>query len=299
MTITFLGVDCDAPPDYAALAAQHFSFAGRYLAPHDNPLTRAELAAAAAHNIGIVMLCEHQITDVQGGAAAGKANAEQWVASANDLHAPNGAVLVAACDEDPSIVGETAAKAYYGALEAECHAAAFLGGAYGGVALMKWVAPIVSVLMQSGAWSGAVKAPGIALYQRIQTERVGNVDCDVDEAYVQHFGAFNASGLWPKVVTPPKPPAPKPVPQPAPKPAPVPAPLTADQYAAQKGMVEIDHAAALMCVHHKPIEIAWYVWNAKTHEMNGHSDLNIPHPPTRLFAFKNKLDAAHIPHAGA
>lgn len=92
------------------------------------------------------------------------------------------------------------------------------------------------------------------------------------------------------VMTDPKPPPPPPPPKP-----PVPAPPAAHAYAQAHGMVVIDHAEALLCVNHVP-EIAWYLW---VHgQMVGHSDRNIPTNQV-LFAFKNALDAAHIPHAGA
>jgi hypothetical protein len=102
-----------------------------------------------------------------------------------------------------------------------------------------------------------------------------------------------APGFAPPV--PAKPPAPKPQPKPKPSPKP-PAPLkslTADQVAARDGLVQIDHKEALMCVDH---HLAWYTFDHGA--MHGHSDRNLP-ATGQLYAYKNVLDGAGIPHAGA
>lgn len=205
-----LGLDCDAPLDPKLIPIQ-YRYVMRYLAPHDNPLTRAEVAAYTARGLGVVALCEHSITDVAGGANAGAINAKQWIAEARSLGMPPGSVLIAACDEDPTSAVVTEAIAYYRTIASACRADRYLGGAYGGHDLVVTLANVVDVLMQSGAWSGGVVAPGIDLFQEIATVTIGGVECDVDQAFTTHFGAFNAAGLWPPA---PVPPIPKPTPPP-------------------------------------------------------------------------------------
>lgn len=216
MKVIYLGLDCDAPPDYAEVAARGYRWVGRYLPPHDNPLTRAEMQEAALHDVGILALCEHSTNDVNGGAAQGRTLAEQWVKSAQGLSIALGAALILACDEDPSSVPKDVASAFYSASTSYCRGARYLGGAYGGHDLMVLLSGHVDVLMQSYAWSGGVQAPGIDVFQGLSQVTIDGVAFDEDHAFCEHFGAFNSDGLWPHVA----PPAPKPAPPAPPKPAP-------------------------------------------------------------------------------
>lgn len=219
MKVIALGLDCDSPPDYAEVAARGYRWVGRYLPPHDNPLTRAEMQEAALHDIGILALCEHSTNDVNGGAAQGRVLAEQWVKSAQGLSIALGAALILACDEDPSSVPRDVAAAFYSASTSYCRGARYLGGAYGGHDLMVLLSGHVDVLMQSYAWSGGVQAPGIDVFQGVSQTTIGGVTFDEDQAFAVHFGAFNADGLWPHVAPdPPKPTPPKPAPKPVPRP---------------------------------------------------------------------------------
>lgn len=95
---------------------------------------------------------------------------------------------------------------------------------------------------------------------------------------------------------------------PSPVHPPPPKPLTADEYAKEHGMVQIDRAEAEMCVDPslRPTEagrdlhaIAWYVWENEA--MHGHSDKNVPilKDGEHLYAFEEGLNAAGIAHAGA
>lgn len=203
-----LGLDCDAP--LTATIPVQYRFVLRYLSPHDNALSKEEVATYTSRGLGTGALCEHSVTDIAGGAASGTANARQWLASASELGMPSGSVLILACDEDPTAVVITQAIAYYRAAAAQIRAAHHLIGAYGGHDLMVSLAHEVDVLMQAAGWSGGKgNAPGIDIAQQLQQVTVGGVACDVDVAYSTNFGLFDAHGLWPHPT-----PTPSPVPSP-------------------------------------------------------------------------------------
>lgn len=211
--MTVLGLDCDAPLNASAIPVQ-YRFVARYIAPHDNPLTKAEVASYTAKGLGIVALCEHSITDVAGGAGGGASNARTWLAEAKALGMPAGSVLIFACDEDPSSVEVATAVAYYRAVTTACRADKYLGGAYGGHDLMVTLGNVVDVLMQAAGWSGGKGvATGVDISQTLQQVTIGGVACDVDQAFATHFGAFNGRGLWPAPVPVPTPPIPQPEPE--------------------------------------------------------------------------------------
>lgn len=190
-----LGVDTDSPGlDYGKLKSAGFEFAMRYLtreAP-GTELTRAEVARAHDAGISIGVVYETTGTTWQGGYKAGAEDGASAASAMNALGSPASVAVYHAIDSHVPSSLMPVLKEW--ALGVSSTMGRYSLGFYGGALEVSAVRERLpgSYLWQTSAWSGGLRAPGVALFQGAP-RIIGGVTCDTDVAFIGNFGQWRAN----------------------------------------------------------------------------------------------------------
>lgn len=196
-----LGVDYSAGrPGGAALTAAGYTFAVRYLASGGASLPGKQLQPWEAddlreHGISIVSNWETYAGRMNEGYDAGAYDADAGLTWARQCGAPDGRPIYFSADWDVTESQQDNVNAYLQG------AHSVLGpdgvGIYGGYwsisraldaghAVWAW---------QTMGWSGGNLEPRRQIHQRLNSVRIGGVQCDVNEALAEDFGQWDYEGV--------------------------------------------------------------------------------------------------------
>jgi hypothetical protein len=189
-----LGLDyAGGRPVPASIVAGGYSFVARYLSPGGASLPGKQLLpdeyrALLAAGIAVVLNWETTATRMQGGRAAGIADAQAAQSAVGALGVPGDRPIYFSADWDATPADQTLIDAYLAG------AASVIGadrvGVYGSYYVVQRCLDHQSArwAWQTMAWSGGQCEARAHLRQRIGTVIVGAVECDVNEALQFDFG---------------------------------------------------------------------------------------------------------------
>ncbi|MFE5332961.1 glycoside hydrolase domain-containing protein [Embleya sp. NPDC056575] len=192
------------PPDVARTAGH--SFAASYLTDLDTAhrvkaWTAAEVAAYRAAGLGVVAVWQgggsDRTTAWRGGYDRGRRDARLAAQQSGVLGRPEGAggrPVYFAVDYDVGPADLAAVAAYFSGVASVFDRRNI--GIYGGRRVIEWAmsSGAASWWWQTGAWSSGYRVPGIHLYQRVPSTRLGSYDIDIDDAMRPDYGAWFEGG---------------------------------------------------------------------------------------------------------
>lgn len=192
-----LGLDyAGGVPGASAIADAGYTFVCRYLTPGGpglpgKLLTPGEYQALQAAGIAVVLNWETTADRMKAGFAAGQTDAKTADSTARSLGVPSDRPIFFSADWDTSAADQTSIDAYLAGVASVIGLART--GVYGSYYVCKRCLDngTATWAWQTGAWSGGQIELRSHIYQRIGTQVVGGVECDVNEAlqspdYGQH-----------------------------------------------------------------------------------------------------------------
>ncbi|MFI1580003.1 DUF1906 domain-containing protein [Embleya sp. NPDC020630] len=206
--MTGVGIDFSFSRVAASSAkAAGYSFAASYLTDLDTShrakaWTASEVAAYRAAGLGVVAVWQgggsDRTTAWRGGYDRGRRDARLAAQQAGALGRPEGSggrPVYFAVDydvrrsEDFAVLGE-----YFRGIASVFDPPNI--GVYGGRATIEWAqrAGAARWFWQTGAWSDDYRVPGIHLYQRIPSARLGGYEIDIDDAMQADYGGWFQGG---------------------------------------------------------------------------------------------------------
>lgn len=190
------GIDfANSGENVAALQTAGVTFACRYLSGgQSKDLTAAERDRLLGAGIGIALVWETDgRTGPLSGTSGGHADAGAAIRQAQALGAPAGTCLYFAVDFDASLTQIAGPiRAYAAAAAADCRAAGYRCGMYGGFATVEGTAGIVDLGWQTYAWSGGRWSTHSAIQQYQNGVVVGGTSADDDRSMTADFGQWGS-----------------------------------------------------------------------------------------------------------
>ncbi|OPC82997.1 hypothetical protein B4N89_20505 [Embleya scabrispora] len=188
-------------PPATARAAGH-TFAISYLTDLDTPhrakaWTLPEITAYRAAGLGVVAVWQgggpDRTTAWRGGYDRGRRDARLAAQQAGALGRPEGdqgRPVYFAVDYDVSSSDLAAVAEYFRGVRSVFDPANV--GVYGGRRVIEWAmsSGAAAWWWQTGAWSGTYRVPGIHLWQRVPSTRLGSYDIDIDDAHQPDYGQW-------------------------------------------------------------------------------------------------------------
>jgi len=205
--MTIFGIDYAwGRPSISSMTAGRVKFAARYLS-HDTSgknLTRSEADKLAKAGIWSVVVWETTASRAKsGGRSGGAADAKAAQTQAVSCGMPDSRPIYFAVDFDAQKADWPKIADYFKGV------VSVLGlervGMYGGYNPIKWAFDenLISWGWQTYAWSGGRRDQRIHIYQYMNDQNMGDVDCDFDLAYMVDYGQWMPG----KLPTAPEPPA--------------------------------------------------------------------------------------------
>jgi hypothetical protein len=207
MHMTIFGIDYAwGRPSVASMMAAGVKFAARYLS-HDTSgknLSRSEADRLAKAGIWCVVVWETTASRAKtGGRAGGAADAKAAQSQAALCGMPGSRPIYFAVDFDAQKADWPKITEYFKGVISVLD----LGrvGMYGGYDPIRWGFDdhLITWGWQTYAWSGGRRDQRIHLYQYLNDQRVGGVDCDYDLAYKTDYGQWKPGVLPTVPVEPP------------------------------------------------------------------------------------------------
>lgn len=197
--MTVLGIDYAwTHPDPAAIAADGYTFACRYLSRDSSKnLTLAEAQALAAHGVWCVANWEYTAQDALRGYAGGVADATLALRQATAAGMPPGRPIYFSVDWDVTPAQEDSVTSYLAGADSVLGLSAT--GEYAGFYPLKVQrdAGVSSWEWQPAAWSGGQWEPQVNIRQT-GTATVGGVQVDVNQAMTADYGQWTPGRLPPQ-----------------------------------------------------------------------------------------------------
>ena len=193
------GIDCASKLNAqtaAAIRAEGYSFAGRYLVPSSGDmtwkaLTKDEAERIAAAGLRLLTVWETTADRVKGGAAAGAADGARAFQCARDIGMPESGIIYFAVDF-------AAQQGDMGTIEAYLRAARkntgpYEIGVYGSYPVIEEMAArgACKGFWQCVAWSYGKKSGNLNVYQGWSGQKAGGVNVDVNEC-----ADMDRAGIW-------------------------------------------------------------------------------------------------------
>ena len=187
-------------PAATTKAAGH-TFAISYLTDHDSSIGHAakawrpaEVAAYREAGLGVAAVWQggeaDRTTAWRGGYDRGRRDAARAATQADALGRPAGRPVYFAIDADASASDLALISRYFDGVGSVFDVANI--GVYGGRRTIEWAMESgrVSWFWQTGAWSGTHRVPGIHLYQRVPSTKLGSHAIDIDDALRADYGQW-------------------------------------------------------------------------------------------------------------
>lgn len=176
-------------PSAAAIKAAGGGFGVSYLSTADRTKgwTSGQVSELRGHQVGVCAVWENGNAEALHGHAAGQQAALAATSLAQEFGRPEGRPIYFAVDTDTDW---GSVRPYFEGVRSVLSKDET--GIYAGyrVILGAQSSGLVGYFWQTVAWSGGKVAPGIHLYQRLGTTKVGGVGCDVDECFADDYGQW-------------------------------------------------------------------------------------------------------------
>ena len=193
------GIDCASKltaQTAAAIRAEGYAFAGRYLVPNSGTLawkalTKAEAEAITSAGLRLLTVWETTADRARGGASAGAADGASALRCAREIGMPAGGVIYFAVDFDARQGDMDAIEAYLRA--ARENTEEYEIGVYGSYRVVETMAQrkACAAFWQCLAWSYGQKSVFLNVYQGWFGQTVAGVGVDIDEC-----PDMDRAGIW-------------------------------------------------------------------------------------------------------
>lgn len=193
------GIDCAAKltaQTAAAIRAEGYAFAGRYLVPNSGDLawkalTKAEAEAITGAGLRLLTVWETTANRVLGGAAAGAADGVSALKCALEIGMPASGIIYFAVDFNAQVGEMTTIEAYLRA--ARANTGEYEIGVYGPYGLIEEMArrKACSAFWQCLAWSCGKKSAYLDVYQGWSGQKAAGVSVDINEC-----PDMDRAGIW-------------------------------------------------------------------------------------------------------
>lgn len=193
------GIDCATKltaQTAAAIRAEGYAFAGRYLVPNVGDLawkalTRAEAEAITGAGLRLLTVWETAADRAKGGASAGASDGAAACAVARQIAMPEGGIIYFAVDYDAQPAEYRVIAEYL--ISARQQTGPYEVGVYGSYGVVEDMAArgVCRGFWQCVAWSYGKRSPNLTVYQGGYGQRVAGVDIDVNEC-----PDMDAAGIW-------------------------------------------------------------------------------------------------------
>ena len=189
------GIDCASKltaPAAAAIRAEGYAFAGRYLVPSGwKALTKSEAEAITGAGLRLLTVWETTADRVKGGAAAGAADGASALKCAHDIGMPAGGIIYFAVDYNAQAGEMATIEAYLRA--ARANTGEYEIGVYGSYSVVEEMAKrgACKAFWQCVAWSGGKKSAYLNVYQGWFGQKAAGVSVDINEC-----PDMDRAGIW-------------------------------------------------------------------------------------------------------
>lgn len=189
------GIDCATrltARTAAAIRAEGYAFAGRYLVPGGwKALTKAEAEAVTGAHLRLLTVWETTAGRAKGGAAAGAADGAAALKCAQDIGMPASGIIYFAVDYDVQPGDMDAIEAYLRA--ARENTGEYETGVYGPYSVIETMARrrACKGFWQCVAWSYGKKSAFLNVYQGWFDRQVAGVNVDINEC-----PDMDLAGIW-------------------------------------------------------------------------------------------------------
>ena len=189
------GIDCATRltgQTAAAIRAEGYAFAGRYLVPDGwKALTKDEAEAVTGAGLRLLTVWETTAGRAKGGAAAGAADGASALKCARDIGMPEGGIIYFAVDYEAQADDMDAIEAYLRA--ARENTGEYETGVYGPYNVIETMAQRKACkgFWQCVAWSYGRRSEYLDVYQGLFNQQVAGVNVDVDEC-----PDMDRAGIW-------------------------------------------------------------------------------------------------------
>ena len=189
------GIDCASrltAQTAAAIRAEGYAFAGRYLVPSGlKALTKAEAEAITGAGLRLRTVWETAANRAKGGAAAGAPDGMNARRCAQDIGMPEGGTIYFAVDFDAQAGDMDVIEAYLRA--ARENTGPYEIGVYGSYGVVEEMArrKACKDFWQCVAWSYGKKSEFLNVYQSLFNQQAAGVDVDINEC-----PDMDRAGIW-------------------------------------------------------------------------------------------------------
>ena len=193
------GLDCASKltaETAAAIRAEGYAFAGRYLVPNSGnlawkALTRTEAEAITGAGLRLLTVWETTANRVKGGAAAGAADGAGALKCAREIGMPAGGIIYFAVDFDAQAGEMATIEAYLRA--ARANTGEYEVGVYGPYSVIETMARrgACKGFWQCVAWSYGKRSEFLNVYQSLFNQKVAGVSVDINEC-----PDMTRAGIW-------------------------------------------------------------------------------------------------------
>lgn len=189
------GIDCASrltAQTAAAIRAEGYAFAGRYLVPDGwKMLTKAEAEAITGAGLRLLTVWETTADRAKGGAAAGAADGAMALKCAREIGMPESGIIYFAVDYEPQAGDMDAIEAYLRA--ARANTGPYEIGVYGPYSVIETMAErrACKAFWQCVAWSYGRKSGYLDVYQGWFYQQAAGLTVDINEC-----PDMDRAGIW-------------------------------------------------------------------------------------------------------
>ena len=189
------GIDCASrltAQTAAAIRAEGYAFAGRYLVPDGwKMLTKAEAEAITGAGLRLLTVWETTADRAKGGAAAGAADGAMALKCAREIGMPESGIIYFAVDYEPQAGDMDAIEAYLRA--ARANTGPYEIGVYGPYSVIETMAErgACKAFWQCVAWSYGRRSGYLDVYQGWFYQQAAGLNVDINEC-----PDMDRAGIW-------------------------------------------------------------------------------------------------------